>query len=101
MMISSACSRLIILAKILATCNGCKSKSVSVLMKMARSTPIASAVLRVSTVLSVPILTAIVSLALPLSLRVNASSTAISQKGFIAIFALVKSTSCVCLFIRA
>ena len=92
---SSASSRLIIFARILPTCNGCRSSSDSVLIKIARSTPIARAVLRVSTVLSVPILTAIVSLAEPLSLIVKASSTAISQNGFIAILALARSTCCV------
>ena len=69
---------------------GSTSKSVST--KIALSAPKASAVLSCSCAFSAPTVTAIISVAEPASLSLTASSTAISQKGLMAIFTLLRST---------
>src|ERR1700724_1163171 len=78
------------LFRIFATANG--STMASVLTRMPRSAPMASAVRMVSDACCGPIETATTSVALPASLRRRASSTAISSKGFIDIFTLASST---------
>ncbi len=64
----------------------------STFTKMPWSAPMASAVRIVSCACCGPIETIITSLALPASFRRNASSTAISSNGFIAIFTFESST---------
>ena len=69
---------------------GSTSRSVST--KIALSAPKARAVLSCSWAFSAPTVTAMISVAAPASFSLTASSTAISQKGFIAIFTLLRST---------
>ena len=76
--------------RILATASG--STLPSVLTRMPRSAPMASAVRMVSWACAGPIDTATISVALPSSLRRIASSTAISSNGFIDILTLASST---------
>src|ERR1051326_8877307 len=76
--------------RILATASG--SAPASVLTKMPRSAPMASAVRMVSPACCGPIETQTISVALPCSLSRIASSTAISSKGFIDILTLASST---------
>jgi hypothetical protein len=72
--------------RILATASD--STTPSALTRMPRSAPIANPVRIVSVACYGPIETQITSVALPASLRRNASSTAISSNGFIDIFRL-------------
>ncbi|MOA31808.1 hypothetical protein D3C78_1529850 [compost metagenome] len=74
----------------LATASGPSSSLLST--STARSAPRASAVRSCSWAALLPMLTTTTSLAMPFSLRRTASSTAISQKGFIAILTLARST---------
>mmetsp|Transcript_44061 Transcript_44061/g.89962 ORF Transcript_44061/g.89962 Transcript_44061/m.89962 type:complete len:224 (-) Transcript_44061:77-748(-) len=78
----------------LATASGCTSWSVrkAVSIWMALSAPIAKAVRRVSWQALGPTDTATISVAIFFSFKRIASSMAISQKGFMDIFTLVKST---------
>lgn len=73
-----------------ATASG--SQVTSVLTRIARSAPMASAVRSVSCACCGPIDTATISVTVPFSLSRIASSTAISSKGFIDIFTLASST---------
>mmetsp|Transcript_22479 Transcript_22479/g.53943 ORF Transcript_22479/g.53943 Transcript_22479/m.53943 type:complete len:236 (-) Transcript_22479:101-808(-) len=66
--------------------------SPSILTWIARSAPMASAVLSVSCDVCGPTDTATISVTTPFSLRRTASSTAISQKGFMLIFTPAVST---------
>src|SRR5690348_13704491 len=81
-----------------ATASGCNSTSVCTWMP--RSAPIASAVRIVSAHCAPPSETATISVALPASFSRTASSTAISQKGFIDIFTFWVSTPVPSLFTR-
>ena len=76
--------------RIFATASG--STVPSVLTRMPRSAPMASAVRMVSAACAGPIETAMISVALPASFSRIASSTAISSKGFIDILTLASST---------
>src|SRR5262245_7392289 len=76
--------------RILATARG--STGASVLIRMPRSAPIASAVRMVSDACCGPTETATISVALPASFSRIASSTAISSNGFIDILTLASST---------
>ncbi len=89
-MTSSGLSSATTLASSLATPRG--SIVSSVLIRRPRSPPMASAWRICSWAFSGPIETMTTSLATPFSFRRIASSTAISQKGFIDIFTLARST---------
>src|SRR6476661_781764 len=90
MMMRPGCSAAAMALRILATASG--STVPSALTRMPRSAPMASAVRIVSPACAGPTETAMISVALPASLRRSASSTAISSKGFIDILTLPSST---------
>ena len=78
------------IAKAFAIANGSSNESVST--RVALSAPKAKAVLNCSCDSDLPTDTATTSVALPASFNLTASSKAISQNGFTAIFTLFKST---------
>ena len=80
--------------RIFATASGSMSfwTSSAATTRIARSAPMASAVLSVSCDCFTPIETAMTSSAMPFSLSRIASSTAISSKGFMLILTLARST---------
>src|SRR6185312_8986432 len=90
MMTRPGCSASAMALRIFATASG--STGPSALTRMPRSAPMASAVRMVSAACCGPIETAMISVALPASLRRSASSTAISSNGFIDILTLPSST---------
>src|SRR5262249_4888240 len=89
-MTSPGCSLAMTAFSSLATASGCSSTSVSTWMP--RSAPMARAVRMVSWLDWAPQETATISVALPASFSRMASSTAISQNGFMAILTLAVST---------